>query len=314
MKRVSACIVILLLAAAVGFSETDTEKAKVRVAVMDFDTSALHGSWPYGWSYTQLQTAAADNLVTELVKSGKFSVIEREKLNLVMKEQNLSMSGDIDPATAVKFGKLLGVQLIITGSVTEFGISDWGGAVPQVGKWKWGGGIGGKMVSSKASLTARLIDTTTAEIINAYEAEGKQKFGRGMFAGSGFGKNYDSGIASKVLAKSIDNLAAEIVADAEDIEPSTGTWVPPLEGKVAAVVSDSKIYLNLGQGSGLEVGEKLEVLRVGQEIRDPDTGEVIDVETMKVGTITVTEVKEKSSIASATTGSGYQKGDIVRRP
>jgi curli biogenesis system outer membrane secretion channel CsgG len=314
MKRISTCIGIFLLAAAVGFPETDTEKAKVRVAVMDFDASALRGSWPYGWSYTQLQTAAADNLVTKLVKSGKFSVIEREKLSLVMKEQNLSMSGDIDPATAVKFGKLLGVQLIITGSVTEFGISKWGGAVPQVGKWKWGRGIGGKMVSSKASLAARLIDTSTAEIISAYEAEGKQKFGKGAFAGSNFGKNYDSGIASKVLAKSIDNLAAEIIADAEGIEPSTGTWVPPLEGKVAAVVSDSKIYLNLGQGSGLEVGEKLEVLRVGQEIRDPDTGEVIDVETTRVGTITVTEVKEKSSVASATTGSGYQKGDIVQRP
>ena len=68
--------------------------------------------------------------VTELVKSGKYRVIEREQLAAIMQEKNLSLSGEIDPKTAVKAGKLLGVEYIITGALTELGVADRGRARP----------------------------------------------------------------------------------------------------------------------------------------------------------------------------------------
>jgi curli biogenesis system outer membrane secretion channel CsgG len=287
-------------------------EGKVRIAVMDFDTEALRNSWHYGWSWSNLSTAAADTLVTELVKSGKFSVIEREKLNLVLQEHQLSASGAVSSKTAVELGKLLGVQLIVTGSVSEFGVSEMGGHVPQIGKWKWGSGVGGKMFRGKSTVNARLIDTTTAEILNAYEASGDQKFGSAEFAGADLGKQWDSGIASKVLAESMRKLADGIAADSANIVPSTGVPGVPFEGKVAAVKAGA-VYINQGADSGLKIGDKLAVFRAGEEIRDPETNEVLDVEIEEIGALEVTEVRDKVTLAKIVKGAGFKAGDIVRR-
>lgn len=299
-----ACFIVMVPAASAS--------GKIRVAVVDFDTTALHANWTYYWSYNDLSRAAADNLTTELVKSNKFSMIERQQLDLVMAEQNLGASGRLNTQTAAKIGKILGVQIIIVGSVTDFGVSGWGGNVPQVGKWKWGSGIGGKMVSGKANLNCRMIDTTTAEILAAFEASGSKKFGKGSFSGADFGKSYDSGTVSKVLAKAIDNLAIQIIEGSGDITPSVGSASGIVEGKIA-LVSGSKVYTTLGSYSGVKVGDLLTVYRVGKEIRDPDTDELLDVETEDVGTLLVTEVKAKTSIGAAKSGGGFKKGDLVKR-
>ncbi len=288
------------------------KEGKIRVAVLDFNTDALHGSWNYSWHYSKLATAAADNLTTELVKQGELSVIERQKLDAILQEQQLGASGAVDTSTAAKIGNVLGVQLIVTGSVTSFGVSEWGGNVPQIGKWKFGRGISGKMYKGKCSLNARLVDTTSAEILGAYEAESTKKFGEGSFAGASFGKSYDSGMVSKVLAKAIDKVASKITKDAKDIEPATGiSGSGGLEGKIAKV-SDSKIYTNLGSGDGVESGDTFKVLRPGEEIVDPETGESLGSETSEIGTVTITTVKKKFSIAKAKSGTGFQKGDILK--
>ena len=68
--------------------------------------------------------AAQDVFVTELVKSGKFRVVEREQLEALMQEKGLTLSGDVDPKTAMRVGKLLGVNYLLTGAVTEYGNTD----------------------------------------------------------------------------------------------------------------------------------------------------------------------------------------------
>ena len=62
-----------------------------------------------------------DLLVTYLVKDGSYSVIERKALDKIMAEQNFSNSDRADPNSAAKIGKLLGVDAIIVGSITQFG-------------------------------------------------------------------------------------------------------------------------------------------------------------------------------------------------
>ncbi len=64
---------------------------------------------------------AADMLTTALFKTNHFIVVERDLLEKVMREQGLSAAGALDPNTAVKIGKLLGVQALIAGSVTQLG-------------------------------------------------------------------------------------------------------------------------------------------------------------------------------------------------
>jgi hypothetical protein len=84
------------------------------------------------------------------------------------------------------------------------------------------------------------------------------------------------------------------------------------EGPGSSITSGGKIYITLGAGSGVKVGDRFEVHRIGNEIRDPDTGALLDVEIIKVGVLFVTEVKDKVSITSIKRGTDFQEGDIVR--
>ena len=101
---------------------------KVRVAVMNFENNS---SWTY-WG-DNLGYAAADELVTQLFGSGKFSLVEHSQLDAVLAEQNLGQSGWVNPAQAADIGRLLGVQLILTGSITKFSIDTKGGGFRGLG-------------------------------------------------------------------------------------------------------------------------------------------------------------------------------------
>ena len=56
--------------------------------------------------------------------------------------------------------------------------------------------------------------------------------------------------------------------------------------------------LNIGSKSGVKVGDKLSVSRVGREIRDPATGKVIRRVEDRLGEITITEVDEASAVGN----------------
>ena len=300
-------LVAVLLPLATSAPARAAEEKKIRVAVIDFDTEALTPSWSYGWHVRNLARAAADALTTKLVQTGKFRVIERQQLDKILHEQDLADTGRIDPSTAARIGKVLGVQAVIIGSVTEFGISETGGRIPQIGRWKWGHGIGGKVVTGKTTVTARLVDTTTGEILGAYEASGKHTFGKGEFSGARFGKNFDSGMATKILNKAVKKIAAKIAEDAGKINVSTVRG--GIVGKVAKVSGD-KVYLNVGDLLGVKVGDRFEIRGMGELIKDPDTGEVLGGEEESRGIVEVIKVLgDRLSIARPVSGSGFQVGD-----
>jgi len=95
---------------------------KKRVAVFDFDyatvktnTAALFGT------DIDVGKGIADLLVKNLVTDGTYSVIERKALDKILAEQNFSNSDRANPASAAKIGKILGLDAIIVGSITQFG-------------------------------------------------------------------------------------------------------------------------------------------------------------------------------------------------
>ncbi len=117
--------VLLATAASIALQPADAQAnsgRRPRIAVMDFDyatvqtsSSALFGT------NVDVGKGIADLLVTDLVKDGSFSIIERKALDKIMAEQNFSNSERADPASAAKIGKLLGVDAILVGSITQFG-------------------------------------------------------------------------------------------------------------------------------------------------------------------------------------------------
>ena len=80
-----------------------------RLAIIYFDNS---GGEP---SMDKLKKGLADMLITDLSNVRMLDIVERDKLEAILKEQKLSNSKDFDPNTAAKVGKLLGAQIILTG-------------------------------------------------------------------------------------------------------------------------------------------------------------------------------------------------------
>lgn len=85
--------------------------AAPKIAVVDFDTHQYEAQLP--------GAQLADYVMDELVNTGLFDVVERDKLDSVMKEIGFGQSGMVDPGTAAQFGRLLGAGYLLTGRVVS---------------------------------------------------------------------------------------------------------------------------------------------------------------------------------------------------
>ena len=148
--------------------------------------------WTGTWDVGQ---GVSDLLVMELVNGRQLRVIERSRLDAILTEQDISNSDRADPsaATVAKIGSLLGVRYLIVGSVTQFSFEQHGVGFGAGGWTRFIGGV--NIVTSKAhvGLTARMIDTSTGEIIAA--ATAVQKSQRNGIALAGGANGYFSGLA-----------------------------------------------------------------------------------------------------------------------
>ncbi len=94
--------------------QTFGASGKTRVAVIDFEQKGTQE-----FKGKQIGEIIAEWLITSLVKTGRFDVVERAQMQKILKEQQLGMTGMINQETAAKVGELLGVKVIITGSVIQ---------------------------------------------------------------------------------------------------------------------------------------------------------------------------------------------------
>jgi len=83
------------------------------VAVLYFDNRAFGKQ---AADYESFGKGITDLLINDLAAAGRVRVVERERIQSVLAEQNLVKSGSIDQATAVKVGKIVGAQYVIMGS------------------------------------------------------------------------------------------------------------------------------------------------------------------------------------------------------
>src|SRR4030043_1711289 len=127
---------------------------KKRIAVTKFENKVpgVYGNWRLGEGFAEMVT-------TELMKTGRFIVVERQALQDVVGEQELGQTGLVRQESAAKVGELLGAQIIVRGVVSEFDMAESGG----------GGGIGiagfrlgAKTSNAHVAVDIRLIDTNTA--------------------------------------------------------------------------------------------------------------------------------------------------------
>jgi len=311
--KFSVPVLAILLATAVTLANAQAPSGRrPRIAIMDFDyatvqttSSALFGT------NVDVGKGIADLLVTDLVKDGSFSIIERKALDKIMAEQNFSNSNRADPTSAAKIGKLLGVDAILVGSITQFG-----NETKKVNL----GGIGHSKSKANVGITARLVNVDTGEILAVAEGAGSSSRSSNSLLGGGGnwhgfgGGNADFGssdfqqtIIGESVKIAVDKLTADLVPNAAKIGVRTIT----VEGVVAAV-DGGQIILNVGKRAGVKVGDQLLVLRVGKEIKDPETGAVIRRLTSSVGVIRATDVDDASAVCTPVSGTGFKVGDRVK--
>lgn len=316
--------IVFLLAIAVCFPGAAQDKK--RVAVLDFEYGTVHSSVAaiFGTNY-DVGRGIADLLVDRLVKSGAYSVIERKALDKILAEQNFSNSDRADSSTAAKIGRVLGVDAIIIGSITQFGRDDKsqniGGLGAVTGRWGLGG-VGTRKSKAVVEITSRMVDTSTAEILAVASGKGESTRsgttllgGGGTSVGMGAGgvdmssRNFGATILGEAVNQAVTEVSTQLVSNAGKLP----TRKISVEGLVADV-SGQTLILNVGAKGGVKVGDTLEVRRVAREVKDPATGQVLRTIHEKVGEVTVTEADEVSSVGTFTGASQPKVGDTVATP
>lgn len=297
MRKILAAVVFFLLVIfCFQAMSQDLSALKKRIAIINFEDRSGYGH--------NIGRGVADMLVTSLVESDKFIVIERAELDELLKEQGLGQTGLVTPQSAAKVGQLLGLQRIITGSITEFGSK----------QSKVGGGIGGfnlgvSTTTARVVVDLRIINVNTGEIVMAKSAEGEDS-STGLdnvgvedidFHNSSTWDNTQLGIASR---ESINECVEFIAEDMAGL---------PWEGKIIKA-SGTTIYMKPGSKGGVQPGMVFSIYRAGEELIDPDTGLSLGSEESKIGEIQYTgDVADgKAGKALVKSGTGFQAGDLVR--
>jgi curli biogenesis system outer membrane secretion channel CsgG len=184
---------LIATACAVGLAalpaRAEAQSSRPTVAVLDFDYGTVQQWWSGNWD---IGKGIADMLVDELVNDGSYRLIERKKLDVILAEQNFSNSDRADPSAAsvAQIGKALGVKYMVVGSITKFGTED---SKKSVGGGGWGGGrfgvgrIGTSQGKATVAITARIVDTTTGEIMASARGEATSKRSGLLLGGGGGG-------------------------------------------------------------------------------------------------------------------------------
>ena len=292
MKKLTVLALAALASAAV-FAEGGN--LRYSITVNKFENKANgRGQWELGDAWGTI-------LTDQLVQSGKFIVLgEADMRGAAMQEQDLAASGrTAGGKKAPKMGRMTPAQLLVKGAITHVQETKGGGG----GFGFKGITLGGDAGSAEINITIYLVDSATGQVKASKSVigkSGKKGLTLGYHGSALGGLTGDIGGFMKdnmgKAAMDACNQALEfLVAQLDSI---------PWEGSVSLVKSD-KLIINRGTREGVEVGMKFDVGKV-EEIVDEDTGEVLDSELTKIGTVTVTEVKEK--ICYTTALEGAEKG------
>lgn len=320
----SVSVLLLAFGTSVWAQAAAPTPRKKRVAVMDFDYATVHAGVAQIFGQdVDIGKGITDLLVKYLVKDGSYSVIERKAMDKILAEQNFSNSDRANPTSAAKIGKLLGIDAMIVGSITQFGNETKNTGLGGAGGGLGGFGLGGfshKKSKAIVGIDARIVDIDTAEILAVAEGKGESSRestsllgGGGNWHGFGAGaadfssSDFQSTIIGEAVKSAVEKMSTEVIAGKDKLV--TRTIV--VQGLVAAV-DGGQVILNVGGKAGVKVGDELSVERVTKEIKDPSTGQVLRRLSSPIGVVKVTDVDDVSSVCTVVSGSGFKTGDAVK--
>ncbi len=121
-------------------------------------------------------------------------------------------------------------------------------------------------------------------------------------AGAQFNSEKNGNLTDALLEQ-----AVEQVADATANRVSDVIYPAKIISKI-----DKQVMINRGDGTSIAAGQIWQVWALGAEIRDPDTGEILDRERLAVGKVRITQVNPKTTLAEIIEDTGIVNGAIVQ--
>lgn len=257
MKKTFVSMLLVLLAVLLAAPVSAQDKTiKRKVAIGRFTNETQYGKGIfYDKDNDPMRKQALDILSSKLAQSGKFILLEREDLDVLVKEAGESMNK-------------IGADYIILGSITEFGRKNEGNE---------GVFTSSKTQTVEAGVSVRLVEAATGLIIYSDEAKGyaetttKQTLGLGGTAG------FDATLSDKAISAALSQLVENIINKCMD-KP----WRSYL------LAEDQGSYIIAGGASqGLATGDKFNVYKKGRKVKNPQTGMEIELPGTLIGVVTV---------------------------
>lgn len=288
--------VLTLSSGCISFKYPDIPQDKIApcIAVTTFDNrSGFSGRWELG-------RGMADLLVSELVMTKRFDVLERGELNYLLDEIDMQGNGFFRKEGRVPKGRLKNAQYLIRGVVNDFSQVSGGSFWFRAQKFI----TGGSAYTARVGLTLTVIDVESGSIIDAVQCEGNARARSAYAAGSYDDMRFGGDMFFKTpLGKA---TAQAIRTGLEGIVEHVplGQWIP-----VVAGVMDSQVVINGGVNRGVNAGTLYHVRSADRSVTDPLTGDVISVITGNIiGLLKVNRVGPKASYATIITGKGVERG------
>jgi len=304
MKTLLQSVVIAFGIACALSAHADKGGLRYSIAVSKFENKS-----PGDGQQALAQTFSAV-LTDSLQQTGRFIVLGEKDMRIeAIGEQDFAASGRVAGGKkAPETAQMTPAQLLVKGEITHFQQSTGGGKSGITFK---GMTFGAETDSVEVNAVIYVIDSTTGQVVGSRKVKGEASRS-GMQVGISQLKNMTADLGAfkqtnvgTAVEKAIDQAVGFIVAQLERI---------PWEGSVVLVSKDGKVYINRGAREGVARGQTFTV-GTAERLRDPSTGEVLDVTMEKVGTIVVDQVRDKISIGRATEGAGnIQKGMSVLLP
>lgn len=233
---------------------------KRKVAIARFGNEAQYGkSALFGINNDyNAEKQATDVLSAKLTQSGKFILLERSDLDKINKETTTFNLQSMN----------IGADYLIVGSVTEFGRKN----VSDTGVFSRS-----KIQTAYAKVSVRLVDVKTGQIVFAQEGSGEADSEAGSAFGVGKHVGYDSTLNDKAISAAISSVVDGIMQN---------LLAKPWRSYVLSVENGGVIIAG-GAKQGLKIGDTLSVYGQGKQMKNPQTGMMIELPGSKIADIQV---------------------------
>ncbi len=258
MKRIIRTLLVssltLLIAAPIYGQSEKTIKRKVAIGRFSNETQYSKGLF-YDKDNDPMRKQALDILSSKLAASGKFILLEREDLDLLVAESGEEMNK-------------IGADYLILGSITEYGRKNEGEQKVFSST---------KTQTVEAGVSVRLVEASTGLIIYSDEAKGYAETSSKQTLGLGGSAGFDATLSDKAISAALSQLVENIINKCMD---------KPWKSYILTI-DDGSYIISGGASQGLSTGDSFIVYKKGKIVNNPQTGMKIELPGTKVGNVKV---------------------------